>query len=149
MHKIGKYSLGVAIALIATLPGSRAVGQQPGNRAIGQSGSRERLEQQGHRDAPEFWQVLNDSTLSRLMEEALQGSRVLRAAAARREGPGAAQTQAALNLVPAVTANAGYTRRRLASATFPGAGLLPDQDLWDSGLNASWELDLFGRLRGG
>jgi NodT family efflux transporter outer membrane factor (OMF) lipoprotein len=52
-----------------------------------------------------------------------------------------------------VTANAGYTRQRLSSATFPGAGVgagaLPDQGLWDSGLNALWEVDLFGRLRGG
>jgi NodT family efflux transporter outer membrane factor (OMF) lipoprotein len=142
MHKIGKVSLGIALVLGAILTGSPAVGQQPG--------SRERPEQQSDRETGSaFWYVLNDTTLDRLMKEALRGNHVLKSAAARRDGAGALQTQAALNLVPAVTANAGYTRRRLASSTFPGAGLLPDQDLWDSGLNASWELDLFGRLRGG
>ncbi|MGH7470245.1 MAG: TolC family protein [Longimicrobiales bacterium] len=97
-----------------------------------------------------FWEVFSDTTLNRLMAEALGGSRELRAAAARRDGAGAAHMQAALNLVPAVTANAGYTRRRLSSATFPmGGATLPDQGLWDSALAASWEVDLFGRLRGG
>jgi NodT family efflux transporter outer membrane factor (OMF) lipoprotein len=75
----------------------------------------------------------------------------LRAAEARLEGADAARTVAALDLVPAVTANAGYTRRRLSSTAFPGtpAGVLPSQDLWDSGLNLSWEVDVFGRLRSG
>jgi NodT family efflux transporter outer membrane factor (OMF) lipoprotein len=97
-----------------------------------------------------FWEVFSDTTLNRLMIEAMRGSRELRAATARRDGAGAAHMQAALDLVPAVTASAGYTRRRLSSATFPlGGGAFPDQGLWDSGLAASWEVDLFGRLRGG
>jgi outer membrane protein, multidrug efflux system len=141
MRNIGRFLVAVAIVLIASLPG---------NRAVGQSGSRERTETFGDRETGSaFWRVLNDTTLDRLLEEALRGNRELRVSAARRDGAGAARTQAALNLVPGVSANAGYTRRRLASSTFPGAGLLPDQDLWDSGLSASWELDVFGRLRGG
>ncbi|HEU5040998.1 MAG TPA: TolC family protein, partial [Gemmatimonadales bacterium] len=40
-----------------------------------------------------------------------------------------------------------YTRQRLAGATFPGLGTFPDQDLWDVGAVAYWEIDVFGRLR--
>jgi len=46
-----------------------------------------------------------------------------------------------------VTVSGGYTRQRLSSATFPGFGSFPAQDLWDAGLDASWELDVFGRIR--
>jgi NodT family efflux transporter outer membrane factor (OMF) lipoprotein len=99
----------------------------------------------------EFWRVLQDSTLERLLEDAQRGNRELRAVTMRVDGAAAARTQAALNLAPAVTASAGYTRQRISSAAFPapGAGTFPDQDLWNSGLNVSWEPDLFGRLRGG
>jgi outer membrane protein, multidrug efflux system len=98
-----------------------------------------------------FWQVLGDTTLERLMRQALRGNHELEAAAARVEGADAARFQAALEFAPTVNATAGYTRRRLANSGFPGApgGSLPDQDVWDSGLQASLELDVFGRLRGG
>jgi NodT family efflux transporter outer membrane factor (OMF) lipoprotein len=80
--------------------------------------------------------------------EALRANPALRAAAARARGAGSARTEAALNLAPIVTFSAGYNRQRLASAGFPlGVGALPDQNLWDGGLVASWELDVFGRLR--
>jgi multidrug efflux system outer membrane protein len=52
--------------------------------------------------------------------------------------------------VPTVTAVGGYTRQLLAGATFPiGGGSFPDQNIWDAGFDASWELDLFGRIRRG
>src|SRR5918997_1607979 len=51
-------------------------------------------------------------------------------------------------LAPTVTFGGGYTRQRLAGATFPvGSGTFPDQSIWDAGFDASWELDLFGRVR--
>jgi outer membrane protein TolC len=98
-----------------------------------------------------FLSALADTTLERLIQEAGTGSAVLRAAAARREGAGAARVHAALELLPSLSGSAGYARRRLASATFPGAeaGALPDQSLWSSGLEAAWEVDLFGRLQSG
>jgi NodT family efflux transporter outer membrane factor (OMF) lipoprotein len=53
-----------------------------------------------------------------------------------------------LDLTPSATVAGGYTRQRLSSASFPNAsGTFPDQDVWDAGFDASWELDLFGRLR--
>ena len=64
-------------------------------------------------------------------------------------GARAARTEAALDFVPTVTVGGGYTRQRLSSATFPigEAAAFPDQDIWDGGFDASWELDLFGRVR--
>ena len=45
---------------------------------------------------------------------------------------------------------ASYTRQRLSAAQFPvavGSQRFPDQNIWDGGFDASWELDLFGRVR--
>jgi NodT family efflux transporter outer membrane factor (OMF) lipoprotein len=98
-----------------------------------------------------FWAVLGDPTLERLIAEALEGNHDLRASEARVGAAEASRLHAALDLAPVITANAGYTRRRFSSYAFPGSGIgsLPDQNVWDSGLSASWEVDAFGRLRGG
>jgi NodT family efflux transporter outer membrane factor (OMF) lipoprotein len=95
-----------------------------------------------------FWETLGDSTLLRLVAEAGRASPDVLAAEARIRGARAARLSATLDFAPTVTVGAGYTRRRLAAATFPGFGAgFPDQDLWDAGVDASWELDLFGRIR--
>ncbi|MGH7630634.1 MAG: efflux transporter outer membrane subunit [Gemmatimonadales bacterium] len=97
-----------------------------------------------------FWQSLGDSTLTRLVGEALQANYDIRAAAARVREARAERLEARLDLFPTVTASGGYTRQKLASATFgpiTGGGSFPAQDIWDGGLDAFWELDVFGRVR--
>jgi NodT family efflux transporter outer membrane factor (OMF) lipoprotein len=95
----------------------------------------------------EFWKELGDTTLDRLLDELARQNLDVRAAGARVRGARAARFASALDLAPTVTASAGYTRQRISSASFPGFGRFPDQDIWDAGFDASWELDLFGRLR--
>jgi multidrug efflux system outer membrane protein len=96
----------------------------------------------------DFWSALGDTTLVRLVQETRLANRDIRVAAARASEARADRTTAALDLFPTITVRGGYSRQRLAAATFPGAsGALPDQNVWDSGLNLSWEVDLFGRLR--
>lgn len=98
----------------------------------------------------EYWRALGDTTLDRLLDEALRGNLDVEIAQARIRGARAAKVGASLDFVPTVTAGGGYTRQRLAGATFPiGNGTFPDQDIWDAGFDASWELDLFGRIRRG
>jgi outer membrane protein, multidrug efflux system len=95
-----------------------------------------------------FWTSLGDTTLTRLIVTAHDANRDLRAAEARIGAARAARTEAALDLAPAVTASAGYNRQRMASAAVPGGGAtLPDQGLWDAGLQMAWEVDVFGRNR--
>jgi NodT family efflux transporter outer membrane factor (OMF) lipoprotein len=98
-----------------------------------------------------FWEALGDPTLDGLIDAALTGNYEVRAAEARVEGAEASRLHAAFELAPIITAEAGYTRRRFATSAFPGVGpaVLPDENVWDTGLRASWELDVFGRLRGG
>ena len=98
----------------------------------------------------EYWRALGDSTLNRLLDQALGGNLDVEAAQARIRGARASKLEATLDFVPTVTAIGGYTRQRIAGATFPiGNGSFPDQDIWDAGFDASWELDVFGRIRRG
>lgn len=98
----------------------------------------------------EYWRSLGDTTLVRLLEEALGANLDLQAAEARIRGARASRLEATLDFAPTVVATAGYTRQRIGSASFPvGAGSFPDQDVWDAGFDAFWELDLFGRIRRG
>lgn len=91
---------------------------------------------------------VRDTTLTRLLNEAVRANLDVRAAEARVRGARSARTEAAFDLAPTVTFGGGYTRQRLSGATFPiGFGTFPDQDIWDGGFDASWELDLFGRVR--
>jgi multidrug efflux system outer membrane protein len=96
----------------------------------------------------EYWRSLGDTTLIRLLEAALGGNLDLRAAEARIRGARASKFETTLDFAPTVIATAGYTRQRIASASFPiGAGSFPDQDIWDAGFDAIWEVDVFGRIR--
>ncbi len=96
-----------------------------------------------------FWKTLGDTTLVRLVGEVVKSNQDVAAARARLGGSRASRLQAALDFAPAVTATATYTRQRLASASFPAGfgAAFPDQNVWDAGLQLSWELDVFGRIR--
>jgi NodT family efflux transporter outer membrane factor (OMF) lipoprotein len=99
-----------------------------------------------------FWRTLGDTTLERLVGEVVKSNHDVVAAEARLRGARAARTETALDFAPTVYATASYTRQRFASASFPGGSIggptaFPDQTVWDAGLQLSWELDLFGRIR--
>jgi outer membrane protein, multidrug efflux system len=126
----------VAAVVLTAVTAAPTVAQQPGD-----SLSTGRV----------FWESLGDTTLTRLIGEALEANYDIRAAAARVRQARAQRLEARLDLFPTVTASGGYSRQKLASATFgpiSGGGSFPAQDLWDGGLDAFWEIDVFGRVRG-
>src|ERR1043166_3322978 len=92
--------------------------------------------------AADLWQRLGDTTLARLTAEALRANRDVVVAEARVRQARAARTNAALDLAPTITVGGGYNRQRTSTAAFGIA--VPDRNLWDAGLHASWELDVFG-----
>jgi outer membrane protein, multidrug efflux system len=96
----------------------------------------------------DYWEKLGDSTLSRLVGEVLRANLDVRSARSRVSAARSDRVRTALNLTPSATVAAGYSRQRLSSATFPGfSGVFPDQNVWDAGVNASWDLDIFGQIR--
>src|SRR5438445_322917 len=96
----------------------------------------------------DYWNQLSDTTLSRLVAEVLRGNLDVRSARARVSAARSDRVRSVLDLTPSATLAVGYSRQRLSSASFPGSfGAFPDQNVWDAGVNASWDLDLFGGIR--
>jgi outer membrane protein, multidrug efflux system len=94
------------------------------------------------------WRVLGDTTFDRLLNELASANLDVRAATARVQGARSLRAESTFDLAPTITFGGGYTRQRISAATFPvAAARFPDQGIWDAGFDASWEIDLFGRLR--
>lgn len=97
-----------------------------------------------------WWREFHDDTLDRLVARAAATNHDLRIAAARVREARALRTTAVLDLAPVVHADAGYTK---GVRSLDGAGGLPrpqrEVELFDAGFDASWELDVFGRVRRG
>ncbi|HWR77633.1 MAG TPA: efflux transporter outer membrane subunit [Thiobacillus sp.] len=96
-------------------------------------------------DLSQWWQSLNDSLLSRLIAEALQASPDLRTAQARLREARARRTVAAAARVPGVTAVGSARRSQSSEETGSGDA----RNFFSAGLDASWELDVFGGVRRG
>jgi NodT family efflux transporter outer membrane factor (OMF) lipoprotein len=95
----------------------------------------------------DYWQALGDTALVRLVTEGVNANLDVVVASTRVRQARAARTQSVLDFAPTVTASGGYTRQRTSPASFGNQFTIPDLDLFSAGLDASWELDLFGRVR--
>ena len=95
----------------------------------------------------DYWEQLGDTTLSRLIREVPRANQDVQAARARLSAARSDRVRTVLDLTPSATIAGSYARQRLSSASFPGFGTFPDQNIWDAGVNASWDLDVFGQLR--
>jgi multidrug efflux system outer membrane protein len=90
-----------------------------------------------------WWEVLQDEALQALVEEALRDSQDLEIATWRVEEARAVAGIARSSAFPQVDATAGWTRGR--EEVLPGTH--ETFDFYDASVRASWELDLWGRIR--
>jgi multidrug efflux system outer membrane protein len=108
-------------------------------------------EQAGAFDASEpdlaaWWQHLSDPVLDELILRAARQSLDVREALARVREARALRGGAAADRWPTVDAGASYERRGESDNT-PFGSFVPDSDLYTAGIDAAWELDLWGRVR--
>ncbi|WP_218142683.1 efflux transporter outer membrane subunit [Formivibrio citricus] len=94
-------------------------------------------------DPAQWWKTLGDPVLDQLIESALQNSPDLRLAAAKVREARAQKGVSDANLWPSLNATANASRSKNSKET--GSGATGNQ--FSAGLDASWELDLFGGLR--
>ncbi|SFN27377.1 efflux transporter outer membrane subunit [Dokdonella immobilis] len=98
----------------------------------------------------EFWNGFNDPLLSRLVEQALASNHDLRIALANLDRANALLGGTRFDAVPVVTAEAEARDARASADQLPGVERDGrDAKSYSAGLRASWELDLFGRIRRG
>ena len=90
-----------------------------------------------------WWTTLNDPELSRLVERAAAGNLDLKKAAARIREARARRGLSKAGLYPTLDASGSAGRSRGSADT----GIATTTDLFSAGLDASWEIDLFGGVR--
>jgi multidrug efflux system outer membrane protein len=98
----------------------------------------------------EFWKAFNDPQLNDMIEQALAANHDIRIATARLREARALRGETRLDLAPTVQGSAGYTKARASDRQLAPADpktVDREQDFYDSGFDAFWELDFFGRVR--
>ncbi|MEM9158289.1 MAG: efflux transporter outer membrane subunit [Verrucomicrobiota bacterium] len=116
--------------------------------------NRESISESDRYDLVEWWTLLQDDQLSRLVDRAAKNNRDLQAAAARVEQAKAARKAAAGNRLPSLGIGLAYTDQE-GSLNGPGAapplaaaGLTSlRQSDYEVGSDLEWEIDLFGSVR--
>lgn len=98
-------------------------------------------------DAP-FWDAFGDPTLSALVADALRANHDLRIALANHDQATALLRGARFDRLPTITADGQAADTRSSADQLPGVAR-DDRDArsYQAGIAASWELDLFGRIR--
>jgi multidrug efflux system outer membrane protein len=96
----------------------------------------------------QFWTLLQDPVLDRLVSDALAANKDLAQAAGNLQASRAAARLAGFDAFPTITAGGSYSHARASSDQLPGATREQRTiDTYDAGFDAAWELDLFGRVR--
>lgn len=100
-------------------------------------------------DLSVWWRAFGDSTLDMLVDRALVQSLELREAASRVREARALRGVTAADRLPTLDARGAATYSRDSRNTFGGSFDTGGRniELYDAGFDASWELDLFGRVR--
>lgn len=96
-----------------------------------------------------WWEQLHDPVLNTLITAALQENKDLMLAAARVEEYAARYGIARSDLFPQVSATGQYTRQQITElgGNPTGPGYKTTTDSYSTTLNASWEIDLWGKIR--
>lgn len=95
--------------------------------------------------AAAFWQHFNDAQLSALVEQALANNADLRVALARYDGANAMLAESKFDYLPTLTMHAEAGRQKVSEDQ--SYGFPRSHATYSAGIHASWELDLFGRVR--
>jgi len=97
-----------------------------------------------------WWKVFNDAELSSLVERAAAANLDVKAATTRWTQARAARQMTGANDKPSVGASASYQHARSSQnglLDISGLDGRKDYDVWQPSLDASWEPDLWGRVR--
>ena len=103
-------------------------------------------------DLAQWWQSFDDSALNEIVEQALASNLDEKIAIARIREERAYLASSRGALLPSIGLDGSYTRQRYSANTpfgeFPQA-IPREEDMYEAGFDASWELDVFGGLRHG
>lgn len=94
-----------------------------------------------------WWSLFADPVLDRLVEEALRNNTDLRQAAANLSRARAVLRETRSGLFPSASLNASATYQRQSGDQLGFQGVATQGESYDLGIDASYQIDLFGRIR--
>ena len=96
-----------------------------------------------------WWKGFNDARLDRLVARAIANNHDVRIASANLKEARALRRLTTFDLAPTVQANAGYANSLLSKVAAPPGTPRDAREIefYDANFDATWELDLFGRVR--
>jgi outer membrane protein, multidrug efflux system len=96
-----------------------------------------------------WWEAFGDPVLDRLIDDSLRGNLDVRVAAARIDQFIGALTSTRAQSLPQIGYSTAVSRNRASEVGFPPLSpiLDPQFNLFQAALGASWQADLFGRVR--
>lgn len=103
----------------------------------------------GEAELARWWQTLGDPVLDELIARATQNNRNLKIAFARINEARAARGVARGQYAPDIDAFSDIRARRLSDQTEPNPAIGREHGFHALGLDASWEIDLWGRIKRG
>lgn len=95
----------------------------------------------------EWWRNLHDETLNQLIEQAVTNNHDLRIAQANVKAARALLGEGRYEKYPIVTSSGSISREESSTARVRNAGADRTNTFYDASLDASWELDFFGRVK--
>jgi multidrug efflux system outer membrane protein len=156
--------LSAAILLVASVISATATGclvgpnyRQPFLRLPGRWNGADEIAKPASGEAPktdlaQWWRSFNDPLLNELIAQALSSNLDEKIALSRIHEERAYLLISQSGLFPTLNLGGSYTRQRYSANTpfgeFPN--VIPrEQDMYEAGFDASWELDVFGGIRRG
>ena len=140
----------ILVIMLALLAGSCTVGPDYKRPAVDVP-TGWRLSEKEAKDLAQtaWWAQFNDPILNNLITTALRENKDLMIAAARIEEYAGRYGIVRSGLFPQVGAAGQYTREQVTKTgdNRPATGYQTDTDTYSATLNASWEIDLWGRIR--
>ena len=96
----------------------------------------------------EWWKTLDDKILNDLVKQAIEKNHDLRIAQANVKAARAFLQQGKFEQYPIATTSGSIKREKISTANFgSGNGVDQNRTLYDAALDATWELDFFGRVK--
>lgn len=151
-----RFSSSMSVALLVLLAGGCTVGKDYAPPKVETPGAFSQLDGASsigsNSDLPDeaklasWWENLNDPVLTGLVQRALASNLDLRVAAERVREARALRGVAEASKYPTVDTS-GTAQRQRGSESINNFGSDRDRSLFDAGLDASWEIDVFGGIR--
>ncbi|MFA5983508.1 MAG: efflux transporter outer membrane subunit [Methylococcaceae bacterium] len=95
-----------------------------------------------------WWGLFDDNMLIGLVDQVVQHNYSLKIAEANLQEARALYLEAGLNLLPTITSHANYTEQKRSIGSLNNRSFVPRElKLFNIGFDASWEADIFGRVR--